>query len=353
MYASSEENYNDFYLELNLLCLDQLLEYFNVNWHNIKEDWSLYSLMKNNLGNTTNNRLESINAKLKQVITKNSPLVITIKDFFEWYDSHNNESQLRTAKQFLRKPNLPFDVDSPEQQYVKSLTKYASDIVLKELNKSKKIVFTEVNKLTKVCRMNNLEVSATSCQCVIHTSFQLPCRHIFAARYYFHQPLFDTSLFNQRWSKNQLLAANYSCSTALMKNSPTNVQVSVVTKKIKKNKTQSLSQKRKIVQTKIAKLVNIVSMSCGTEFDRKMKVLDNLIEKFSNNEKIKIIHADDEELETSFRNLSIDNSLIEGTEMYLNIIKTPSKIKVIGRPSEFLKTTANMKKNVKKSHKKT
>ncbi|KAH0560874.1 hypothetical protein KQX54_009657 [Cotesia glomerata] len=193
-------------------CPQQLRKYFQLNWHNIREDWSLYSLKKNNLGNTTNNRLESINGKLKLVLIKNSPLVITIKDFFEWYDSRNTESQFRTAKQFLRVPNLPFDIDSPEQKYVKS--------------------------------------------------------------------------------------------------------------------------KRKIVQTKTSKLVNIVSLSCGLEFDRKCKVLDNVIDDFSSNKKFRIVY-DEEELESSFKNLSIDNTLDEDRGMDLSSIKTPAKINVIGRPSEF------------------
>ncbi|XP_053596145.1 uncharacterized protein LOC128668020 [Microplitis demolitor] len=51
VYASSEERYAELYLELNLSCPLQLVEYFKINWHNIREDWSMYSLMKNNLGN--------------------------------------------------------------------------------------------------------------------------------------------------------------------------------------------------------------------------------------------------------------------------------------------------------------
>lgn len=114
--------------------------------------------------------------------------------------------------------------------------------------------------------IDNLKASTTSSSCIINTSFQLPCQHIFAVRHFFQLPLFDTSLINQRWSKDQLLAANISSSPS---SSLKKKQLSVVSKKIKKNQTQSLSQKRKIVQTKTSKLVNIVSLSCGLEFDRK------------------------------------------------------------------------------------
>lgn len=109
--ATSKENYNNLYLELNMTCSDKLISYFDRNWHNIRYDWPRYCLLQNSFSNETNNRLESVNAKIKLVMEKNSPLITSVKDLFEWYDSHKTESHLRTANQFIRKPNVPFDIN--------------------------------------------------------------------------------------------------------------------------------------------------------------------------------------------------------------------------------------------------
>ncbi|XP_044596692.1 uncharacterized protein LOC123273352 [Cotesia glomerata] len=140
VFSSSKEEYDDLYLELNLTATPEFMTYFNNNWHNIREEWSMYSVLQNSLGNTSNNRLESLNGKMKQVLEKNSPLLITIKDFFLWYGSHKTGSLLRTAAQFLKKKNLQFDADDSEKKYMKTLTEFASTKVLKEIKLSKKIV---------------------------------------------------------------------------------------------------------------------------------------------------------------------------------------------------------------------
>lgn len=355
VYAPSEEIYREKYLELNISCPSQLVEYFNQNWNNIKQDWSLYSLIQNNLGNTTNNRLESINGKIKQVIKKNSPLAITIKDFFEWYFSHKTESYIRAGRQFLRRKNIPAGSDIAEHKYVEFLSDYASKRIRKEIKLSKKIFYNYIDEVNKVCKIGNLEVSTTSCQCIENRSYKLPCKHIFAARSYFQLSLFDETLFDKRWIKLNLLSSSYPC-LDLSKIATPKPQFSIATKKLNNKKIQSFSEKRKIVNAKYSKLVNIISRSCGSKYEKKLKVLDILMDKFSDDVDVEIVDVNREEtLEESFQNLSIDNSLnksnnnsMESTELSdLNKIKTPRRIKVTGRPSGFLETTVKLKKKVR------
>lgn len=205
IFTSSEEEYDDLYSELNLTVSPKFMKYFDTNWHNIREDWCMYSVLKNSLGNTTNNRLESANGKIKQAIKKNSSMTISIKDFFQWYASHKTMSLLRTAEQFLKKPNLQFDPDDAEKKYIETLSQYASTKVLKEIQCSKKIVCSNIDQIHKICQVNNFETSTTKCQCTTFVSYQIPCRHIFAVRRHFRLFLFDDCLFNQRWSKKKLL----------------------------------------------------------------------------------------------------------------------------------------------------
>ena len=82
-YCTSAEKYQEIYFRLCNSVPSTVLEYFNKNWHPIKEQWTMG--MKYNSGNflnTTNNRLESLNAKLKSVVSKYSSLEAFIESFF-------------------------------------------------------------------------------------------------------------------------------------------------------------------------------------------------------------------------------------------------------------------------------
>lgn len=71
VYSSSEEEYNKLYAQFREIAPDQVLHYFvKKNWHEIREDWTAYSMTNGNLKNMTNNRLESMNEKIKQVVQK-------------------------------------------------------------------------------------------------------------------------------------------------------------------------------------------------------------------------------------------------------------------------------------------
>ena len=70
-YATKEEAYFAIYKELQQTGLKTVTDYFNDNWHQIRNEW-VCGLKDDNLTfqNHTNNRVESINQKLKSVISK-------------------------------------------------------------------------------------------------------------------------------------------------------------------------------------------------------------------------------------------------------------------------------------------
>ncbi|CAG5090336.1 Protein of unknown function [Cotesia congregata] len=350
VYASSKKNYDDLYLQLNLAASPEFIDYYNLNWHNIKNEWTVYNIAINSLGNKTNNRLESINAKIKQVCKKNSPLSITIKDFFEWYSSHKTQSRLRTAKQFLKRPNRTVE-DSARQQYINKLSKYACNKVFLEMKSSENINCPEIDKLTDTCKFGNFETSVRTCQCPFYISMHLPCKHIFAIGHALNLRLYDECFVqNQRWIKEKLVSQIFTTENTL-----DTIQSPIsVTKKIK-TKPPSVNEKRKIVNTKASKLVDIISISCGVDFEANIAVLDDLIKKLSNGLRVKVIEEDAiNDLENSFKELSIYEKEDNESEIFiqdektedLRQIKTPAKIIVKGRPSGFLDTTVRFKKKV-------
>ena len=74
-YASSEKEYESLCKELKDNTPKSVYDYFSDNWAPIKTEWVLnYKAQCGTLLNSTNNRLNSINGKLKQVISRNSSL---------------------------------------------------------------------------------------------------------------------------------------------------------------------------------------------------------------------------------------------------------------------------------------
>ena len=61
----------------------QVIKYFDEHWHKIRNQWALgMKYSTGNFLNGTNNRLESLNAKLKSVISRYSSLEDFIEKFF-------------------------------------------------------------------------------------------------------------------------------------------------------------------------------------------------------------------------------------------------------------------------------
>ena len=83
MHYSSTAKYNELYEEFQRDTPKEIITQFNKNWHPIKDEWVLG--MKSDCENFltfTNNRLESINGKLKQVIDRHNTLENFMDKFF-------------------------------------------------------------------------------------------------------------------------------------------------------------------------------------------------------------------------------------------------------------------------------
>ena len=88
-YAMSEEQYSELYDQLKN-APQRVVEYFDSNWHAIRHEW--VEGLKNascNFMNRTNNRVESINQKLKSVISRYSRVTVfsRLDEVFEHFES--------------------------------------------------------------------------------------------------------------------------------------------------------------------------------------------------------------------------------------------------------------------------
>lgn len=98
----------------------------------------------------------------------------------------------------------PFSDSSPEAKYSVFLTSYAFEFVLKQLQLTEKVTFTNPSDDTNVLveTSHGLKaVSTTSCECIFNTAMSLPCCYnIFALRKLRNEQVFDENLCNRRWS---------------------------------------------------------------------------------------------------------------------------------------------------------
>ena len=177
--------------------------YFNDSWHPIQSEWVMG--LKSSCGtflNSTNNRLESINGKLKQVISCHSSLEELVDKFFVILTALRTERDHRAAVMFQKVKVHTFPLDSPESEYKKLLTSYASPKVIKQVELASKVeAIKEVGDQYSVEISEGPKfVSPDDCECMFRKSMLLSCRHIFALRSKLGQSLDESDLCSKRWT---------------------------------------------------------------------------------------------------------------------------------------------------------
>ena len=139
-YARSEEAYLQIYDELTECAPKGVLEYFNENWHTIRNEW--VDCLKNlqcNFMNRTNNRLESLNGKLKAVITRYSGMVQFFNDLMQCINSLKLERDHRALQVVTKRRVTTFDKESSLGKYMGFLTPFAFDYIKEQFQFSDKV----------------------------------------------------------------------------------------------------------------------------------------------------------------------------------------------------------------------
>lgn len=103
VYSRSESQYNEFYQELLELELDEVTKYYNDNWHDIKDEWTLYGKNQhNNYLNETNNRSESLNQKFKMIGSRHANLIRFFDNVFGTLTVLSSERDFRAVRMTMK-----------------------------------------------------------------------------------------------------------------------------------------------------------------------------------------------------------------------------------------------------------
>lgn len=165
MLSQTDEVYQETYKSLQNTGCAKVLQYFNKNWHPIRNEWvEGLKHQATTFGNYTNNRVEAINHEIMQVVKQYAPLQEMFSDLLIVLNSLHLEPDQRAMEALLKAPVVR-NLTSYEEEYCNILTPYAFAIVSKELKKA--------NEMDSLEQYAHLEVSEESCSCSVQLSVAL------------------------------------------------------------------------------------------------------------------------------------------------------------------------------------
>ena len=160
-----------------------------------------------NLGERTNNHLESTFGKFKSVCSKYASLLQSFHEFFAVLASLRNERNHHFLTTFTRRPIDYVTFDGILKNYADFLTSYSFEFVREQFNKASSLsnmsqTGTDTFAVDSSKDDNPIITTAETCTCSFAKRMGLPCRHIFKARTILQLPLFESSLVKKRWTRD-------------------------------------------------------------------------------------------------------------------------------------------------------
>jgi zinc finger SWIM domain-containing protein 3 len=118
----SEQQYNLFYQDLQDTRLPKVVEYYNKNLHVCRHEWVPGRQQRTNYLQRTNNRVECINQKLKQVINHRSSMDEFVADLLRTVNALRDERIHRAAYIFQKQPVVKTNNDAALASLAQLLT---------------------------------------------------------------------------------------------------------------------------------------------------------------------------------------------------------------------------------------
>ena len=113
--------------------------YFRNSWDSIKEQWAIGLSESESLGNRTNNRVESLNQKFKQVIDRNAKFDAFAADLVNFLHMHRTEINGKICKTVNKVSTKGASDGTADGQYRRVCTEYAYKLVEAQIQKSKSV----------------------------------------------------------------------------------------------------------------------------------------------------------------------------------------------------------------------
>ena len=207
-YATTEQQYTDLHDKLHATMPPSVVRYYETNWHPCRFEWVLCWQRQNvTFGERTNNRLESVNRRLKAVIKPGSSLPVFFTDLIATIKCMHHERDQCFVKTLEKVSIDPFPLGSVEGKYASSVTSFALQFIVKQLKLSDSTdVTVEDDHAAATVLIDGVstEVTPDECPCPFWKSMGLPCQHVFAIRHHLQLQIFSLSGIWPRWLKNSV-----------------------------------------------------------------------------------------------------------------------------------------------------
>ena len=166
-YAASPEAYERMYAEFCASVPQAVRTYFDRNWHGIRQE--CHKRGHGNYMTDTNNRLESINQKLKAVVKRYSSMPVFFRDLMVCISSMKVEHDHRALDLSTRVRQVDAAVDPALVSYMRLLTPFAYKSLAAQHPKTEhvRIVRAEVDEQRLIVESGKRELTAGTrhCQC--------------------------------------------------------------------------------------------------------------------------------------------------------------------------------------------
>ena len=185
-YSPNEEEYAKNLENLKSTGVEPVIDYmyFCSSWDSIKKEWVIGLKTSCHYNNHTTNRLESINQKLKQVISKFSNLKKFFEDLEIILSCLRQERDGRIASVLMKRSQYGFEQNSPEARFLDFVTPFAFKIIQSQLALSRKVTIPELGGYSHISiktSSGEVKTETTSCTCLFTVTNELPCHHTFAS----------------------------------------------------------------------------------------------------------------------------------------------------------------------------
>ena len=226
VYAASEEQYNTWKEELLQKAPGEFIDYFQKNWDDCKERWTLsHTKQYTSYGTYTTNFVESRHQKLKETMKPSHTLAECVRQVIAFQNDRESLSQAANLKQILKGQYVIGENDV--KTVMRSvLTPHGVERVCKELDAARKIsghVVAEDGGDGIIClkepdgteHLVHLDERQPRCSCAFTKQMELPCRHIFMAQSARGETLFREEWVPLRWRQDHQVQQEASASAKL------------------------------------------------------------------------------------------------------------------------------------------
>ena len=295
VYSKDADDYKDTKEEIYFKTNEQFKKYFEANWDKCQEMWVTYKRDHHvHLGNTTNNRLESHNQKLKDLTHRSSTLSEMFQNVLRFANTSASEYSHAVFKEEFTTCVFA-DKGLEGAQDVRSVcTQYASDIILSQLKLAHTVDYEisatgdeHFDVTSRGINVYDVNAMENQCSCSFKRTLVMPCRHIFAVRRSLSMSLFEDAMVGKRWLKSYQSEGIFDQSSSSIGDSDdgpllTKVHVSTLNSESNLTGTLARNQKFRKMQSLCQKLAMIAS-ECGMpQYREKYAQVRRLIDLWEN-----------------------------------------------------------------------